>query len=158
GMLAGGRALARVGGSWTWFAVKFKSTAYLSIVISVGVAVLATRVSSLRPEDPFRFLAYVALAMIASSMKVRLPGVPGTWSVLFVFLLIGIVDLSLPETLVMASAAAFVQSFWLAKKPRKFVHVSFNVASLVIAITAAHLAYTAPVLLRFGVPSPWRLM
>ena len=137
---------------------KFKSAAYLAVVITAGFTLLASQIWHLRPEDPFRFLAYVALAMIASSMKVRLPHVTGTLSVLFVFLLISILDLSLPETLVMAVAAAFVQSFWLAKKPRKFVNVSFNVASIVIAITAAHLAYTAPVLLRFGVPPPWRLI
>src|SRR6266702_6204178 len=137
---------------------KFKSTAYLAIVICAGFTVLAWEVWPFGPEDPFRFLAFLTLAMLVSSMKVTLPGVTGTLSVLFVFLLIGIVDLSLPETLIMGVAAAFVQSFWLAKKPRKLVHVSFNIASIAIAITAAHLAYTAPLLLRFGVPPVWRLI
>src|SRR5882724_5351840 len=157
-MLAAGRVISHFELAGTRFAGKFKSSAYLFIVISAGFAVLATQAFSLRPADPFRFLAYLALAMMASSMKVTLPGVTGTLSVVFVFLLIGILDLSLPETLAMAVASAFVQSFWLAKKPRKFVHVSFNIASIVIAIAAAHLAYTAPVLLRFEVPAPWRLI
>jgi len=137
---------------------KFKSAAYLAVVILAGFALLASQIWHLRPVDPFRFLAFLTLSMLASSMKVSFPRVTGTLSVLFVFLLIGIIDLSLPETLLMGVAAAFVQSFWLAKKPRKLVHVSFNIANHAISIVAAYSAYTAPVLLRFGVPPLWRLI
>src|ERR1043166_6347178 len=96
GMLAGSRVISRFG-SATRFAGKFKSTAYLSTVILVGFALLTTQVWSLRPGDMFRFLAYLVLAMLAASMKVSLPGFTGTLSVLFLLLLIGIVDLTLPE-------------------------------------------------------------
>ena len=134
------------------------SKAYFSIVICTGFALLAQNLPAFKAEDPYRFAAYLVLAIIASGMKVSLPGITGTMSVLFVFLLIGIIDLSLPETLIMGVAAACVQSYWRAKAPRRLIHVGFNIASIVIAIQAAHLAYMASVLLGIAVPAPWRLV
>jgi len=138
--------------------MSFQTKAYLFIIICTGFASLAAYLPAIGTADPFRFAAYLVLAMLASCMKVSLPGITGTVSVLFVFLLIGITDLSLPETLIMGAVAACVQSFWHAKKPRKLVHFSFNVASIAIAIQAAYLAYTAPVFLRISVPAPLPLL
>ena len=43
----------------------------------------------------------MALAMMASRLKVALPAITGTLSVMFIFVLFGIVELSLPEALCM---------------------------------------------------------
>ena len=78
-------------------------------------------------------------------------------SVLFLFLIIGVIELSLPETLVIAVAASFVQSFWHARERPKLIHLSFNVASLVIATISTHFAYTAPTWFKPDLPIPARL-
>jgi len=77
--------------------MSFQTKAYLFIIICTGFASLAAYLPAIGTADPFRFAAYLVLAMLASCMKVSLPGITGTVSVLFVFLLIGITDLSLPE-------------------------------------------------------------
>ena len=89
----------------------FKSKAYLVLILTVGVLSLARYLPEFRPQDPFRFAAYLILALLASGLKINLPGIRGTMSVLFLFLLIGVIELSLPETLVIAVAAVVCPVF-----------------------------------------------
>jgi signal transduction histidine kinase/CheY-like chemotaxis protein len=137
--------------------MSFKSKAYLVLVLSAGLLSLVRYLPAFQPQDPFRFTAYLILALFASGLKVNLPGIRGTMSVLFLFLLIGVIELSLPETLIIAVAAAFVQSFWHAKERPKLIHLSFNVASLVIATISTDFAYRVPAWLSPDIPIPVRL-
>ena len=116
--------------------------AYLLVILISGFATLVLDLRAFHPAEPYRFAGYLTFAMIASGLKVSLPGVTGTLSVLFLFMLIGILDLSLAETLLIGAVSVFVQSYWRPRKTPKPIHVAFNVASLVIAIKAAHLVYT----------------
>ena len=68
----------------------------------------------------------------------------GTMSVLFVFLLAGIVELGLPETLVIAAVCTLVQSYWRPKHKPKWVQILFSIALLFIASTAGDFAYNMP--------------
>ena len=103
--------------------------AYISSIIALGALVLWHGLFPWNPQDPVRFLWYLALAVPASCLKVRLPGVTGTMSVLFLFLLAGIVELGLPETLVIAATCTLVQCFWHAKARPRIVQVLFGVAA-----------------------------
>ena len=51
--------------------------------------------------DPLKFLCYLAVALLASSLKIKLPGINGTMSVNFLFILLGVLEMSFAETLVM---------------------------------------------------------
>jgi len=48
-------------------------------------------------------------ALLASSLKVTLPGIDGTLSVNFLFTLLGILELGLPETLLIVLACVLVR-------------------------------------------------
>src|SRR5579864_642842 len=65
---------------------------------------------------PVKFAAYLFTAMLASRLKVELPEITGTISVNFLFILIGIAELSFSETLILGCSAIFVQC--LATKRR----------------------------------------
>src|SRR6266404_2782535 len=80
-----------------------------------------------------QFVCYLTLAVLASGLKVGLPALRGTMSVAFLFTLIGIEELGLPETLVIACASTLVQCLWHAKRRPKLIQVVFNVASIAIA-------------------------
>src|SRR5438270_11559548 len=71
----------------------------------------------LRGADPLsaQFFALAALACIASTMKVRLPGLQASMSVNFVFVLMAVAGLSLAETLLLAIPATAVQCLWRPK-------------------------------------------
>src|SRR5207244_1797127 len=72
----------------------------------------------------------------------------------FLVVLIGIVELSLSESLMMGGSATLVQCLWRAKERPKFGQVLFNVANAVIAVSLAACLYRAPFLRgsKFGEP------
>jgi PAS domain S-box-containing protein len=91
--------------------------------------------------DLVRFLCYLALAIPGSCLKVTLPGVTGTMSVFFVFLLASVVELNLPETLVIGAACAAAQCLWHARLRPRPIQVLFSISAVLIASTLTYLAY-----------------
>src|SRR3954452_11075878 len=113
-----------------------KAKAYIALVIVLGAAAGVRGVLTWTPHDLLRFICYLAFAIPASALKVRLPGVMGTMSVLFVFLLAGIVELGLAETLVISAVCVLVQAYWRPKVKPRAIQTVFSVAVLFIATTA----------------------
>jgi len=91
--------------------------------------------------DPARFFTFLILAMAGSMMKVRLPGIEGTFSPDFLLILVGIVELGLGQTVVMAACCATMQSMWKAEKRPSLRQVAFNVASVSASVAMAHYSY-----------------
>lgn len=114
---------------------------YIGGTVAVGFALLVGSFLWFRElPDLARFLACLSLACIASTMKVRLPGLNSTISVNFVFILMGIAQLSLPETISMAFAATVVQCLWRAKTRPRLIQVLFNASTVVISAAVAFAA------------------
>ena len=110
---------------------------YIASIISLGFAVVTVALVQSDFQNLSRFLAYFALTLLASTMKVSLPRITGTISVSFLFILIGIAAFTFTETVLLGCAAASMQSLWRAKKTPKPVQVLFNTACLAIAIGVA---------------------
>ena len=91
--------------------------------------------------DVLRFACFLGVALSASLFKVRLPGIQATMSANFLFILVGILDLSYPETLLMGCLGGLVQSLWQAKPRPRLIQILFNFANLAISITAADLIF-----------------
>ena len=121
--------------------MSLSARAYIALIIAIGAACIARGVWFWVPHDLLRFGCYLMLAIPAACLKVSLPGITGTMSVLFVFLLAGIANLGLSETLIIGSTCVLVQSFWHARVRPRMVQLAFSIANIAIAITAAHLAY-----------------
>jgi putative nucleotidyltransferase with HDIG domain len=107
---------------------------YLWAHIAVGSAALLGGLASWECHDPLRFAAFLLAAALASALKVRLPGVTGTMSVSALFVLVGIVNLGLSETLVVGAVSLLVQTVWGVQVRPRFVQVAFNVANTGTAI------------------------
>ena len=107
-----------------------KTRAYVVATAAIGAAIAYSALSHWQSADPVRFACYVLLAVLASRMRVELPGINGTMSVTFLFILIGVLELSLPETLVIGCAATVVQCFWKVRNKVKPIQVIFNVLSM----------------------------
>ena len=122
--------------------MSLKTRLYISLVISLGTIALGFGLYNWEAPDPFRFLCYLALAIPASCLKVALPGIKmGTMSVLFIFLLGGIVELNLPETLVIGAVCVAAQSLWQSKFGARLVQIAFSVATIAVAVTATDFIY-----------------
>jgi diguanylate cyclase (GGDEF)-like protein/putative nucleotidyltransferase with HDIG domain len=123
-----------------------KARLYISFIAVAGFCVLVKDLAAWESKDPSLYLWYLALAVIASQSKISLPSISGTISVFFVFILFGIVDFSLSETLFLGCLATLVQSIWQAPGRPKLASVLFNVGNMALAVAAAYWAYHSPYL------------
>src|SRR5438105_4718975 len=96
-MARGGQLGARL------FVAGMSATALVSFTVAF---------SHWQSHDPVRFITYLAIAIAASFLRIKLPGVNGTMSVNFLFVFLGVLELSWAETLVfgIAEVLVFVQS------------------------------------------------
>src|SRR5579863_1455165 len=109
---------------------------FVGITVSLGMVVLCSALWRWQSADLTRFACYVVVAVLASSLKVQLPGIDGTMSVNFLFILLGVMELSLPETLLIGCTATLVQSVWQARNRPDPVKVLFNVFGMMANATA----------------------
>src|SRR5438270_10517831 len=119
--------------------MSFAAKLYISTIVILGAIVAISELIAWQSHDLVRFCSYLALAILASRLKVALPAITGSLSVLFIFILFGIVELSPPEALSIGCVAVFIQCFW-DKRP-KWHQVAFNVGSMAIAITVTGNVY-----------------
>jgi putative nucleotidyltransferase with HDIG domain len=115
---------------------------FIAIITAAGAALFGTAFLHWHDNSLLQFGCFVLIAMLASTMKVRLPGMESTMSVHFLVILLGVLQLSLGETLVIGSAAALVQSLWKTKHRPQAVKVIFNVLGMTpLAVSLTYFAY-----------------
>jgi len=78
--------------------LSMQTKAFVGVTALFGVVALGYALSHWHSQDLTRFACYLAVAILASGFKVQLPGIDGTMSVNFLFILLGVMDLSLAET------------------------------------------------------------
>ncbi len=107
-------------------------------------------------DDLFRYACFLAVALCASVLKVHLPGIKATMSANFLFILVGIIDLSYSETLLMGCLGGLVQTLWHADPRPRPIQWLFNLANLALSISAAELVFHSKVAV--GVGFRWPLL
>jgi diguanylate cyclase (GGDEF)-like protein/putative nucleotidyltransferase with HDIG domain len=117
-----------------------RAIVFITLVISAGVTALAIALFHWESHDLPKFICYLMIAVLGSTMKVKLPGMDSTMSVHFLFVLLGVLELSLSETLVIGCMAALSQCLW--KQKPDWVKVSFNVLGLTsITVCSTYIVY-----------------
>ena len=109
--------------------IPVRARIFIAVTAAAGAVALCAACIHWHSNDPLKFGCYLAIAVLASTMKVKLPGMDSTMSVHFLFVLLGVLELSLAETLVIGCTAALVQSVWKNKRRSEPVKVVFNVLS-----------------------------
>jgi diguanylate cyclase (GGDEF)-like protein/putative nucleotidyltransferase with HDIG domain len=109
---------------------------FVGVTASLGLMVLCSALWHWQSADLMRFFCYLAIAVLASGLKVQLPGIDGTMSVNFLFILLGVMELSLSETLVIGCTATLVQSIWQARNKLDPIKVVFNVFGMMANASA----------------------
>ena len=121
--------------------VPTRARPFVLFVCAAGALCLLGGVLPWHSSHSVLFVSYLLLTIAASLLKSVLPGSDGTVSVVFVFFLVGICNMTLSETMVLAAVATVVQCFWHARNRLSFVHFAFNLAQLALAITASYWTY-----------------
>jgi hypothetical protein len=117
------------------------SKIFIATVAITGAAVLGNSLLHWQSSKPAEFVALLVMTLIASRLKVKLPGISGTMSVNLPFLLIVAVRLSSGESLLIAALASLVQSIPAVKSRTSFVQALFNSATITNAVAAASLTF-----------------
>lgn len=130
---------------------------YIFSVVTTGIVILGLAAKNWSPASLPSFLAFLGFTLFASTLKVRIPGMTGTMSPNFVFLLIGMTLFSFPEVVAAAFAAAILQSVWRPKRKLQLVQVAFSAATLVVSSALAFFG-SHFVVARLGMDSPVPLL
>ncbi len=121
--------------------MNLQTRAFIGVTTVVGLAVIIDAFWHWQCRDPVQFAAYLGITLMAAGMKVVVPGINGSMSVTFIFILLGLLELSLPETIAIGCTATLVQCFWM-QRPRPAVRFLFNVCGMMApAIWAAAFVY-----------------
>jgi len=132
--------------------------AFIAGMALAAMACFVLAFSHWQSSDPIKFVCYLVAALLASSLKVSLPGIEGTLSVNFLFTLLGILELSLPETLLIGLASTLGQFYWRPARRLKLVQLVFNVSQVTVSSAIAYGAYKLVVIYVLHAPGPLALL
>jgi diguanylate cyclase (GGDEF)-like protein/putative nucleotidyltransferase with HDIG domain len=134
--------------------VSRQAKAYVILTATLGVIVLEHAPTAIGSSDALRFLCYLVAIAFTAQLKVRLPGIRGTLSVNFFFLMLGILDLDIRQVLMLACVGTLGQMWWHARPRPRPVQMVFNLASITIASYGAFGTYHWRILQALGGAPP----
>ncbi len=111
---------------------------YITLITLAGAGTLIMGLRRPGIADLSGFTALLALAVITSRFKVKLPGMKASMAVNLPFLLLASTQTGLLPTLLIALAATVVQCMALKLSTGKLVQMMFNVSAVLLAITSAY--------------------
>ena len=125
--------------SSSWRALSFAARLFIGLVIIAGTATLVYGGIHQSSRNIAEFICYLGIAILASRLKVTLPGITGTLSVNFLFILIGVLELSFTETLILGAVAMLAQCLY-PDRPNA-IQVTFNVCAGAVSTALAYGVY-----------------
>ncbi len=116
---------------------------YVSAVIAIGLTLMAVHLPDATFAQPVLFLALLVLASMTAALKVQLPLTTSgsTMSVSYAVDFASLLLLGPHETMLVAAGSAFSQCHLNSKERNPIHRTLFSVASLVITVQAAGLAF-----------------
>jgi hypothetical protein len=114
---------------------------YIDVVLALGLWVWI----SAGLQHSFRhgplFLACLVVALFAATLKIRLPGIEGTFSLGFVGSLVAVQELDFSEAVVIGSLVAVTQCLWRTQQRPTAIQIAFNAANIANSTTVAYGVY-----------------
>jgi diguanylate cyclase (GGDEF)-like protein/putative nucleotidyltransferase with HDIG domain len=116
--------------------------AYWFLVVAAGSTCLARSMGlwNVHEDSPVRVAIYIAAAVLASGLKIRLPGIFGTLSMNYVIIILALQDMSLNAAIIVAIASTLGQCILHTSTRPKWFQVIFSVAGIPVPVMAAQMA------------------
>ena len=122
--------------------MSIRARLFIGATAALGMSALAHVLWHWQSVDLTRFFCYLLVAVLASSLKIQLPGIDGTMSVNFLFILLSVLELNLPETMVLGCTATLAQCLLGTRQKLVPIKIVFNVFSMMAnAIVLSYFAY-----------------
>jgi diguanylate cyclase (GGDEF)-like protein/putative nucleotidyltransferase with HDIG domain len=128
--------------SQSWKPLPAGAKAFIGLVVFAGTATLLYGAIHQSSKNIAEFICYLGIAILASRLKVTLPGITGTLSVSFLFILVGILELSFSETLILGAVSMLAQCLY-PDRP-KAIQVTFNICAGSVSTALAYVVYHDP--------------
>ena len=128
--------------SHSWKPLSAGAKAFIGLVVFAGTATLLYGAIHQSSKNIAEFICYLGIAILASRLKVTLPGITGTLSVSFLFILVGILELSFSETLILGAVSMLAQCLY-PDRP-KAIQVTFNICAGSVSTALAYVVYHDP--------------
>jgi diguanylate cyclase (GGDEF)-like protein/putative nucleotidyltransferase with HDIG domain len=122
-----------------WRGVSLGTKAFISLVIFSGALVLLAGTIHPHSANIAQFICYLLIVVLASRMKADLPQVADTMSVTFLFVLLGVLELSFTETLILGTVAVLLPCL-NRNRPRP-IRIVFNVCASACSVALAYGTY-----------------
>ena len=111
-----------------------QANTFIALVSAAGLCSIACGLTQAANCHPWEALTLFVVAVAASRMKVKLPGLTGTMSVNLPFVLLAVAELNLAEALMVACASKMAQCWPKAGAKPKPVQMLFNISSMAAAV------------------------
>jgi diguanylate cyclase (GGDEF)-like protein/putative nucleotidyltransferase with HDIG domain len=126
----------------SWKGLPIGAKAFIGLVIAAGMASLMQAAIHQSSKNIAEFICYLGIAILASRLRVILPGITGTMSVNFLFILVAIAELSYAEALTLGAVSMLAQSLYPARPTA--IQLTFNVCAGALSTALAYLVYHNP--------------
>ena len=130
---------------------------FVAITGFLGIVVLALAIAEWESADLVKYTGFLLMAVCCSGMRISVPGMPGTLSLNFIFVLFGLVDLSASETVVLGAIVTVVQCLWNHERKARRAQVIFNTSVMTVAISLTEQVYRSSWLVAHQVDPSLRL-
>lgn len=121
--------------------MNWRARLFLAFVIVAGCCMMVAELSRWTSAHPLAYFCYLAVALAAFRIKIGLPGSSTAVPLFVVFVLVGIVEWSLPETLVLGSAATLCEYMRQARHSRLTSQLLFSVSRISLAAGTSYWLY-----------------
>jgi len=113
---------------------------YPIAIVVLGSLVVFGELLKWNPEAGLRYIFFLVAALVASRLQVTLSSVNGTVSPIFFFVLYGVMEFTLPETLFLGVSATLIQYLYDSRQRTHPSRILFNGACTALAISATRFA------------------
>jgi len=125
--------------SRSWRGLSVLAKLFIGLIVLAGMGSLVYAGIHQSSKNIAEFICYVGIAILASRLKVNLPGITGTLSVNFLFILIGVLELSFTETMILGAISMLAQCLY-PDRP-KALQVTFNICAGAVSTALAYVVY-----------------
>ncbi|HLZ40517.1 MAG TPA: diguanylate cyclase [Candidatus Sulfotelmatobacter sp.] len=125
--------------SRSWRSLSASAKLFITLIVLAGLGSLLYAGIHQSSKNIAEFICYLGIAVLASRLKVNLPGITGTLSVNFLFILIGVLELSFSETMILGAVSMLAQCLY-PDRPRA-LQITFNICAGSVSTALAYLVY-----------------
>jgi diguanylate cyclase (GGDEF)-like protein/putative nucleotidyltransferase with HDIG domain len=123
----------------SWRTLPVGGRLFVGLVIAAGMASLLQAAIHQSSRNIAEFICYLGVAILGSRLRVSLPGITGTLSVNFLFVLVAIAELSYSEALTLAAISMLAQNMYQHRPGA--IQLTFNICTASLSTAMAYVVY-----------------